>query len=41
MLNQVTIEGYLTRTWEYKGRRYLRLANHRPELQRLVSDYLT
>lgn len=41
MLNQVTIEGYLTRTWEYRGRRYLRLANHRPELQGLVSDYLT
>jgi len=41
MLNQITIEGYLVRSWEYKGRRYMRLANHRPELEGVVSDYFT
>lgn len=30
MLNQVEFGGYLTRAWEHRGRRYMRLANHRP-----------
>ena len=30
MINQVDFEGYLTRAWEYREQRYMRLANHRP-----------
>jgi hypothetical protein len=30
MLNQVEFEGYLTRSWEYREQRFMRLANHRP-----------
>jgi len=27
MINQFDFEGYLVRSWEYKSRRYMRLAN--------------
>jgi len=30
MINQVDFESYLTRAWEYREQRYMRLANHRP-----------
>ena len=42
MLNQVEFEGYLTRAWEYKEQRYMRLANHRPgEDGKPISSYVT
>lgn len=42
MLNQVEFEGYLTRAWEYRDQRYMRLANHRPgEDGRPTSSYVT
>jgi len=42
MLNQVEFEGYLTRSWEYREQRFLRLANHRPgENGGTLSDYVT
>jgi hypothetical protein len=42
MLNQVEFEGYLTRSWEYRDGRFLRLANHRPgENGKAFSDYVT
>lgn len=42
MINQVDFEGYLTRGWEYREQRYMRLANHRPgEDGQAVSDYIT
>jgi len=30
MINQVHFEGYLTRAWEHREQRTMRLANHRP-----------
>ncbi len=42
MLNQVYFEGYLTRAWEYREQRFMRLANHRPgENGKTLSDYVT
>ena len=42
MTNQVDFEGYLTRAWEYREQRYMRLANHRPgENGKTLSDYVT
>jgi hypothetical protein len=42
MINQVNFEGYLTRSWEYREQRFMRLANHRPsENGRTQSDYVT
>jgi hypothetical protein len=42
MLNQVEFEGYLTRSWDYREQRFLRLANHRPgENGKTFSDYVT
>jgi hypothetical protein len=42
MINQVDFEGYLTRAWEYREQRYMRLANHRPnEAGQSASDYIT
>ena len=42
MINQVEFEGYLTRSWEYREQKYVRLANHRPgEDGKTVSDYVT
>lgn len=42
MINQVEFEGYLTRAWEYREQRYIRLANHRPgEDGKNHSDYVT
>jgi hypothetical protein len=42
MLNQVEFEGYLTRSWNYREQRFLRLANHRPgENGKTFSDYVT
>jgi hypothetical protein len=42
MINQVDFEGYLTRAWEYREQRYMRLANHRPgEDGQTSSDYIT
>ena len=42
MINQVDFEGILTRSWEYRERRYMRLANHRPaENGKDISDYIT
>jgi len=42
MINQVDFEGYLTRAWEYREQRYMRLANHRPgENGKTASDYVT
>jgi hypothetical protein len=36
MLNQVEFDGFLTRAWEYKEQRYMRLANHRPDEDRKI-----
>lgn len=42
MINQVDFEGYLTRAWEYREQRFMRLANHRPgENGKITSDYVT
>jgi hypothetical protein len=42
MINQVNFEGILTRSWEYRERRYMRPANHRPaENGKDISDYIT
>ena len=42
MINQVEFEGYLTRAWEYREQRYMRLANHRPDEDgHSASDYIT
>jgi len=42
MINQVDFEGYLTRAWEYREQRFMRLANHRPgEDGQSASDYIT
>ena len=42
MINQVDFEGYLTRAWEYREQRYMRLANHRPGGEgQASSDYIT
>jgi hypothetical protein len=42
MINQVDFEGYLTRAWEYREQRFMRLANHRPgENGKMTSDYVT
>jgi hypothetical protein len=42
MINQVVFEGYLTRAWEYREQRFMRLANHRPgENGKILSDYVT
>ena len=42
MINQVVFEGYLTRAWEYREQRFMRLANHRPsENGKTLSDYVT
>jgi len=42
MINQVEFEGYLTRAWEYRERKYMRLANHRPgENGKTQTDYVT
>jgi hypothetical protein len=42
MINQVDFEGYLTRAWEYREQRFMRLANHRPgEEGQPSSDYIT
>ena len=42
MINQVDFEGYLTRAWEYREQRFMRLANHRPgENGKTASDYVT
>jgi hypothetical protein len=42
MLNQVEFEGFLTRSWNYREQRFLRLANHRPgENGKTLSDYVT
>lgn len=42
MINQVVFEGYLTRAWEYRELRFMRLANHRPrENGKTLSDYVT
>ena len=42
MINQVVFEGYLTRAWEYREQRFMRLANHRPgENGKTQSDYVT
>ena len=42
MINQVNFEGYLTRSWEYREQRFMRLANHRPgENGKTLSDYVT
>jgi hypothetical protein len=42
MINQVDFEGYLTRSWEYREQKYIRLANHRPgENGKTSSDYVT
>lgn len=42
MINQVNFEGYLTRAWEYREQRFMRLANHRPgENGKIKSDYVT
>ena len=42
MINQVNFEGYLTRSWEYREQRFMRLANHRPgENGKVLSDYVT
>ncbi len=42
MINQVDFEGYLTRAWEYREQRFMRLANHRPgEEGQTSSDYIT
>jgi len=42
MINQVDFEGYLTRAWEYREQRFMRLANHRPgEEGQTSNDYIT
>lgn len=42
MINQVEFEGYLTRAWEYREQKYMRLANHRPgENGKTGTDYVT
>jgi hypothetical protein len=42
MINQVEFEGYITRSWQYREQRFLRLANHRPsENGKTFSDYVT
>jgi hypothetical protein len=42
MINQVDFEGYLTRAWEYREQRFMRLANHRPgDEGQTSSDYIT
>ena len=42
MINQVHFEGYLTRAWEHREQRTMRLANHRPgEVGQPSSDYIT
>jgi len=42
MINQVDFEGYLTRAWEYREQRFMRLANHRPgEEGQTSSDFIT
>jgi len=42
MINQVEFEGYLTRAWEYREQKYMRLANHRPgENGKTQTDYIT
>jgi len=42
MINQVEFEGYLTRAWEYREQKYMRLANHRPgENGKTQTDYVT
>ena len=42
MINQVSFEGYLARSWEHRDLRYMRLANHRPgEDGKTFSDYVT
>lgn len=42
MINQVDFEGFLTRSWEYREQRYMRLANHRPaDDGQTASDYIT
>ena len=42
MINQVDFEGYLTRAWEYRQQRFMRLANHRlGENGKAASDYVT
>jgi hypothetical protein len=42
MINQVSFEGFLTRAWEYREQRFMRLANHRPgENGKTLSDYVT
>jgi len=42
MINQVDFEGILTRSWDYRERKYMRLANHRPtENGKDISDYIT
>jgi hypothetical protein len=42
MINQVDFEGYLTRAWEYREQRYMRLANHRSDEDgQSASDYIT
>jgi len=42
MINQVDFEGYLTRSWDYREQRFMRLANHRPgEEGHTASDYIT
>jgi len=28
MINQVEFEGYLTRAWDYREQKFMRLANH-------------
>jgi hypothetical protein len=42
MLDQVNFEGYLTRSWEYREQRFMRLANQRPDQNgKILSDYVT
>ena len=42
MITQVDFEGYLTRAWEYREQRFMRLANHRPgEEGQTSNDYIT
>ncbi len=42
MINQIEFEGYLTRAWEYREQKYMRLANHRPgENGKTLTDYVT
>lgn len=42
MKNRITLEGYVVKTWYFHGRRFLRLAHHRPVKHRqVVSDYVS